>query len=368
MRISLVLSSLICSCAAWAPPSSITRGRSYHTPSITGKGVSDSTTSLQVIPSLLAGSIAGAVGVGVAFPLDTIKTKQQTAAVNGDSDSDSEDIFIEPMATDHTDIEFSPDGTMIFKRRTPTVVKAITSESSLWDAMVSIYQTQGIDGFFGGVRSSMMGQGIIKAVAFGVNSATLAYLTTSSHAGGVFGEGMDEHTALLLSAATAGFVTAFLSTPIDRIKVLMQCKDDTCDCTDLDCLKDVLKHEGVFGLCFRGLVPTFFREVPAYTIYFSAYGYLMSQDWSHMVPAASLIFGAISGAACVVPTYPADVIKTILQSSDGSDDENLVEVIKDLYSKQGMSGFWDGLSSRMSRAGLNHAVTFATYDALLHLQ
>ena len=364
MRKSLLVSSLLCSCSAFAPSASTSSRSSLH-PSTSGPSLPQaSTTSLKVIPSLLAGSIAGAVGVGVAFPLDTIKTKQQTATTASKKDDDSEQAVV-MKTVDHTDIEYSPDGTMIFRKQKKLVAKPITSDSSLLDIMLSIYQTQGINGFFNGVQTSMMGQGVIKAVAFGVNSATLAYLTTMS-ATQDSGIVLDEHTALLLSAATAGFVTAFLSTPIDRIKVLMQCKDDTCNCNDMDCLKDVLKNEGINGLCFRGLIPTFFREVPAYTIYFSAYGYLMSH-WATMIPASSLVFGAISGAACVVPTYPADVIKTILQSSDGSDEGSVWQVVQDIYQKKGANGFWEGLSSRMSRAALNHAITFATYDAMMHM-
>ena len=34
--------------------------------------------------------------------------------------------------------------------------------------------------------------------------------------------------------------------------------------------RDILRHEGVPGL-FRGLVPTFFREMPGYFCFFGGY-------------------------------------------------------------------------------------------------
>jgi Mitochondrial carrier protein len=56
---------------------------------------------------LLAGSIAGAIGVGIAFPLDTIKTKQQDQAAS---------VAVPLQQLDHSDIDFKVDDTVISKR------------------------------------------------------------------------------------------------------------------------------------------------------------------------------------------------------------------------------------------------------------
>jgi len=47
------------------------------------------------LASLLAGSIAGAIGVGVAFPLDTLKTKSQV--LGGTSTSTTAAVKVEDM-------------------------------------------------------------------------------------------------------------------------------------------------------------------------------------------------------------------------------------------------------------------------------
>jgi solute carrier family 25 carnitine/acylcarnitine transporter 20/29 len=240
--------------------------------------------------------------------------------------------------------------------------------------MLTIVENQGMSGLFAGVGTSMMGQAIIKSVAFGVNSAVLAYLTQSNVSGAMAMVRMDPINALVVAAATAGFVTAFLATPIDRIKVLRQCNNNSgggggeqCHLSDMDCLKNVLEHERLQGLMFRGLGPTLFREVPAYTIYFCTYGWLHYTFGDHVVPGATLLYGALAGGLCVLPSYPADVIKTLVQNSNGSDEDDvdMWKIVHDIYETQGMAGFWDGLSPRMLRAAINHAVTFATYNALL---
>jgi Mitochondrial carrier protein len=228
---------------------------------------------------------------------------------------------------------------------------------------------------FAGVGTSMMGQAMIKAVAFSVNSAVLAFLTTAQSSQAADAAMMDPNNALLVAAATAGFVTAFLATPIDRIKVLRQCNSsssggESCYLNDMDCLKSVLQNEGLHGLLFRGLG----REVPAYTIYFATYGWPHSTFGDDAVPGATtLLYGALAGGLCVLPSYPADVIKTLVQNSNGScsdkggddadDGDNVWKIVQEMYATQGMAGFWDGLSLRMLRATINHSVTFATYNA-----
>lgn len=272
--------------------------------------------------SIVAGSIAGAVGVGVAFPLDTLKTKQQVESEN----------------SSRIEYVVSPTGVV--------TIKAGPS-SSLLATIAETWNEEGLGGFYGGVRTSMAGQAVIKATAFGVNGAVL-------HA---------DHD-LMTAAATAGLATAFLAAPVDRIKVLMQTGSHA---TESACVRSVLRTEGLRGLLTTGLLPTLLREVPAYTLYFSLYGRLAASSVfgpDALGALAPLADGALAGAACVVPVHPADVVRTIVQHS-GADWR---EVARDINEgPRGPMGFWEGLSPRMGRAAVNHAATFAVYDALVHV-
>ncbi len=309
------------SIAAWVSPASTSNIHSK----MTNNKAHPSTTQISLMmpeaaTSLLAGSIAGAVGVGVAFPLDTLKTKQQ----------------VEMESSSRIDYTLSPNGALAVSRAAPL---------SLLETIVGVFQEEGIGGFYGGVRTSMAGQAIIKATAFSVNTAVL-------HSG----------FSLVAAAATAGLVTAFFAVPVDRIKVLMQ--TDSYE-SELECFEAVIESEGVKGLLTTGLLPTLFREVPAYTLYFYLYGMLMSSGYlgtASLGPLAPLIDGAVAGACCVVPVHPVDVVKTIVQHSASE----WQDVVSEIYEGRGMEGFWEGLSPRMSRAAINHSVTFAAYDFLMH--
>lgn len=63
--------------------------------------------------------------------------------------------------------------------------------------------------------------------------------------------------------------------------------------------------------------------------------------------------------------YPIDVVKTLVQNSDGSDDISGLKVAKQLFEERGIRGFFDGLTPKMLRAAVNHSVTFYVYDIML---
>jgi len=318
-------------------------GGNTHALSIRGgavgnRGVTRLNFANQAFASVLAGSIAGAIGVGVAFPLDTLKTKSQVLSR---------------------------------QRQMDTGGTGSVESYGMFTLIPMIYKMEGIAGFYGGVRGMMAGQAIIKSVAFSVNAIALDFLRDISPA-------LTSVTTLLLAACFSGFVTSFLVTPIERIKVMMQASNSDEDGTptysnEFKCAKVVLKNEGWIGLMGRGLGPTLVREIPSYGLYFLLYGILSTlPSAASMGKIAPLVNGALSGMGSWIPVYPIDVVKTLVQNSDGSQaggDEvgslNAIDVARDLYADGGITAFFDGLTPKMLRAAVNHAVTFFIYDIIM---
>lgn len=271
------------------------------------------------VASLLAGSVAGAIGVGVAYPLDTLKTKAQLMIPSEENSSRA---------------------AAVYRRRPP----------STFDVAVHVFKKEGLPGFFSGVKTMMVGQALIKSVAFGVNAMTLEALPQGST------------SSLILAACFAGFVTSFLVVPFERTKVMMQAQgQDLYQNNEINCIKAVLETDGFKGLMLRGLGLTLAREIPSYGIYFAVYGLL--KEWGPFDFAlAPLLYGALSGCASWVPVYPIDVVKTIIQSTEGDRIVDVWETTETLYKREGINGFWNGITPKMLRAAINHSVTFFTYD------
>lgn len=275
--------------------------------------------------SVLAGSVAGAIGVGVAFPLDTLKTRSQ--------------VMEQPLSDDSSD------------------ENELRQNTGMFELIQLIYAAEGIKGFFGGVRGMMVGQAFIKAVAFGSNRWMLDFVEeTFPHT--------SSFVSLIAAAAFAGFVASFLVAPFERVKVMMQASDEYAN--ELHTVDVILKTEGWLGLMTRGLGPTLAREIPSYGIYFVTYGLLMQT----VIPtifgsAAPLISGAAAGCACWVPVYPIDVVKTLVQNTAGEVENGFFKVMRELYEREGVGGFFDGLTPKMYRAMVNHATTFWIYDLIM---
>lgn len=344
-----------------------------------------SSTSLSVIlgtgaASLLAGSLGGAVGVGAAYPFDTLKTKsqvyrrerQRTSKKRDDPtcniDGDETMIKVDTPIMEHNDNDDNEydDG----------IDNDVPEDDNLFSLIIQILQNEGIAGFFGGVRGMMAGQAIIKSVAFSTNELALGVLMNNNniinHDASLLGVSSGTTTSsfgmLILAAGFSGFVTSFLVAPVERVKVMMQAQQQSSVTytNELECIQAVLKQEGWNGLFLRGLGPTMLREVPSYAIYFVVYRVLMNSLEENLGSAAPLLCGAISGCACWIPVYPIDVVKTLVQNTEGgSSSESAIDVAIQLYKDEGIQVFFNGLTPKMLRASVNHAVTFWVYDMVI---
>jgi len=292
--------------------------------------------------SLLAGSFAGVIGLGVAFPLDTLKTRTQ-------------------VMISQTKVS----GLVVSSSRGSNAAGSLKNSIGILQLIRLIYKAEGICGFYGGVRGMMVGQAVIKSVAFSVNAIGLKLLQQMSPT-------LTETSTLLLAACFSGFITSFLVNPIERIKVMMQThsKGNEGDGygNEIKCIQVILKNEGLFGLLGRGLTTTLAREVPSYGVYFFVYGFLSRLPLSQSIGAlAPLVNGALSGMASWLPVYPVDVVKTLLQNTDGiTENVSSIGLVKELYAEVGIGAFFDGLTPTLLKAAVQHAVTFFVYDKIVN--
>ena len=317
MRLSLVLCAPLLGGALVAVPSSAAMGRMH------GMGKRHSCASCAVeatVPaavSLVAGMIGGSIGVGVAYPLDTLKTKQQAG--------------------------FSSANPITLTRQ--------------------IYATEGIAGFYSGCSTTMAGQAIIKGALFFVYGAARNFLVLRTALG-------LSTLSLCLAAGFSGFVGSFVMTPVERIKCVMQARAANTFVSPIACIKELLRRDGLYGLCFRGLGATVLREIPACTLYFVSFALakaaLLDSGYLARTPAL-MLSGAFAGAASWIPVYPIDVVKTQIQvelgeGADSNGSSSLMGTTKRLWQAGGPMAFWDGIGPKLARAVVNHAVTFLVVD------
>lgn len=308
---------------------------------VTSSASSSSTTLMATsMASFIAGAIAGSIGVGIAFPLDTLKTKAQVM-MNYYADHE--------LRSNHSGAKGDSNDN-----------KTRTKSPSMFQVMSHVWQTEGIEGFFQGVGTMMIAQAIIKSSAFAMNSVGLNALKNA---------GFAETWNLLLAACFSGLVTSFLVVPFERVKIMMQASTPGTYRNSLHCLSTVIRTEGIIGLMKRGLVPTLWREIPGYATYFFVSGILIRSAFSQrMGRPGLLVFGALSGCLSWIPVYPIDVVKTVIQNTKGDNASiSSWDVARTIYSQGGIMAFFDGLTPKLLRAAVNHSVTFFLYEILMEL-
>ena len=254
--------------------------------------------------NLIAGSIAGAIGIGVAYPLDTVKVKMQSFAARRGAEA----VAMSPIQT-----------------------------------VTRILDEEGVRGFYSGVKPTMQAQFVIKGATF------LSYESVMTLTG----------DNVFLSSAACGIVCAIINTPFERVKVIMQSAECDAFASPLD---------GLFNALYRGFGVTVLREIPGTYVYFQAYETISAAiSGIASVPSwvAPLIGGAMAGAAGWISIYPVDVVKTSMQIDlDGGNRENMIDATLRLWRKGGPFIFWDGITPKLARAVVNHGTTFLIFENL----
>jgi len=200
--------------------------------------------------SIIAGAIGGAIGVGTAYPFDKLKTISQTYA--------SEQMDGKSLG-------------MI------TMLKLIFAD-------------EGFQGFYNGVKGVMVGEAFIESTAFASNNWALSHFTWlnnvfDSQTIGFNSESINSNNSgsmieLITAALFAGFITSFIANPIERVKILMQTDSKQVYKSELHCIYEVIKSDGMSGLFFRGIEAMLLREITGYGVYFVVFAVSMKSSFA----------------------------------------------------------------------------------------
>ncbi|XP_058126827.1 mitochondrial ornithine transporter 1 [Anopheles ziemanni] len=186
-----------------------------------------------------------------------------------------------------------------------------------------------------------------------------------------------------LENATAGFLAAFFSSftlcPTELIKCKLQALRETQSqaqaaaadgksrptISSYALVSQILRTEGIPGM-FRGLTSTFAREMPGYFFFFG--GYEMTREFytkpgqtkDDIGPLRTMVAGAVGGVALWTVIFPADVIKSRIQVY--SMRASMTQVGLDIFRKEGVLAFYNGLLPTIVRTIPATAVLFVVYE------
>ncbi len=192
--------------------------------------------------------------------------------------------------------------------------------------------------------------------------------------------------ALVGCGAVSGAFTSLLLTPIELIKCKMQVPlpgrpGDTRLPGPLVLMASIYRHDGILGF-WHGQLGTLIRETGGSAAWFGSYEgtklflHNLSKsrgsksDTTDTTDTTATIYhqmaaGAVAGMTYNLMFYPADTIKSQMQTEDVAGEKRTFgRVASAVWHQQGVKGFYRGCGITVARAAPSSAVIFTLYEGL----
>ncbi|KAL1916982.1 uncharacterized protein VTP21DRAFT_5179 [Calcarisporiella thermophila] len=308
----------------------------------------------QQMYELLFGSIAGMVGKVVEYPFDTVKVRLQSQPVN-------ERSFQGP-----------------------------------WQCLAQTFKNEGMRGLYQGLTSPVIGSMIENAFLFFAYNETQRlireYSATPKERMAIRNTNPEllpplSIQQLCVAGGIAGAFVSLILTPVELVKCKMQVQDAALYDKNavgsyrgpLTVISDTFKQHGIKGF-YRGHLGTFLRESGGGAAWFGTYEFLCrwfqqstGKKKSELSEGYLMTAGAIAGVAYNFSLFPADVVKSQMQTEEelmalrgvAVRRRSFMEVSRELWRNEGLRGFYRGCGITLFKSAPASAVIFLTYEFLM---
>ena len=176
-------------------------------------------------------------------------------------------------------------------------------------------------------------------------------------------------------AGTASIVAGSCTHPIDTCKIRMQIQKVQADGTKKypNLVKGIFviyTEEGLRRGVYKGIEASMMREGTYSTLRLGLYEPIkraMGAEDPKTTPVwKKFASGAVSGLIGSAVANPADLLKTRMQASPPGEHHPITWHVKDIWSHQGLMGFYKGLLPTVIRATMLNGTKLGTYDTIKH--
>ncbi|KAJ3192123.1 mitochondrial aspartate-glutamate transporter agc1 [Irineochytrium annulatum] len=280
------------------------------------------------------GSIAGAVGATVVYPIDLVKTRMQNQRAK--------------------------------------VVGELLYKNSL-DCFQKVIRNEGVKGLYSGLLPQLVGVAPEKAIKLTMNDL-------------VRGKMKDPETGKIplygeiMAGCVAGGSQVVFTNPLEIVKIRLQVQGESAagGVAKRSALQ-IVNSLGLVGLykgaaaCLQFDAPSQLRDVPFSGIYFPTYAHLKSdlfhegKNGKKLSILELLTAGALAGMPAAYLVTPADVIKTRLQVAARKGETTytgIMDAFVKISREEGVRAFFKGGVARVFRSSPQFGVTLASYELM----
>lgn len=278
------------------------------------------------------GSLAGAFGAFMVYPIDLVKTRMQN-------------------------------------QRAANVGQLLYKNS--FDCFGKVFRNEGLRGLYSGVLPQLVGVAPEKAIKLTVNDLVRGKFTDVK-------TGSIPVWSEILAGGSAGACQVIFTNPLEIVKIRLQVQGEAIRAAaqEGETIKKrsamwIVRHLGLAGL-YKGASACLLRDVPFSAIYFPTYNHLkkglFGESPTKKIGILQLLTaGAIAGMPAAYLTTPCDVIKTRLQVEARKGDTTytgLRDCARKVFQEEGFKAFFKGGPARVVRSSPQFGFTLASYEVL----
>ncbi|EJT97624.1 mitochondrial carrier [Dacryopinax primogenitus] len=178
---------------------------------------------------------------------------------------------------------------------------------------------------------------------------------------------------LVVAGSVSGVTTRFVIAPLDVVKIRLQLQSHARSDTTLPVYRGlvqttatILREEGITGL-WKGNIPAELLYLTYGAAQFYTYRtiHLSLTGLGINRSAQDFVAGGAAGAVAAFVTYPFDLLRTRF-AAQGSGDlriyTSLANAVRTIYAKEGVPGFFRGVTAGVGQVIPYMGLFFATYE------
>jgi solute carrier family 25 aspartate/glutamate transporter 12/13 len=335
----------------------------------------------QTITSLYnfaCGSVAGAIGATVVYPIDLVKTRMQNQRK-----SIAGGASVSPASNSIKSAAIKQFSTATASRKLFSTLLHQQQQQQIlyrnsWDCFRKVVANEGAIGLYRGLLPQLVGVAPEKAIKLTMNDLMRGVLRNKA-------DGSLSLVSESLAGGCAGASQVIFTNPLEIVKIRLQVQGEALRLnpgTVKQGAASIVRELGLTGL-YKGAGACLLRDIPFSAIYFTAYSHLKTDVFGEgalgagstaggkrLSPLELLTAGALAGMPAAYLATPADVIKTRLQVIPRPGQQSysgILDAASKIYAQEGFGAFFKGGAARVLRSSPQFGVTLLAYELIQRL-
>jgi solute carrier family 25 thiamine pyrophosphate transporter 19 len=182
-------------------------------------------------------------------------------------------------------------------------------------------------------------------------------------------------TMSIMAGSISGLIVRFVVAPLDIVKIRLQLHSDAEKYKSVSStIRSIWKNEGIKAF-WKGNLPAELLYVVYGGIQFTAFTTIsnftdkmeqnLNLDLNKFKTFKNIFIGALAGCTATCASYPLDLLRTRLASNDSKGFKSMINVIKSIYLKNGITGFFTGSLVGVNYVALSTGLSFGSYSYII---